>query len=185
MHRERPAQNLGSDDGDLHLVQRIDWIGTVEYLDRICKSAHHSRAAPGKYRSQCVCVSHCTDDRPDNIIEVDDDADPRAARGGQNAGSTPSRGTPLGDIGFLAANLAQNPNDITSGVMYEINAHLYRTEEVNGVRLEAGPRRRLVQMFSRELYDRAGGLTEHGYPFWQEDGVLLQRLAPSATAAHV
>jgi GT2 family glycosyltransferase len=109
-----------------------------------------------------------------HIIEVDDDvidAPPEWDRTLVGAFEK------LPNIGFLAANLARNPNDVTSGVMYGINAHLYRTEEVDGVRLKVGPVGGWCSVFSRELYDRAGGLTEQEDPFWQEDGMLLQRFS--------
>lgn len=83
----------------------------------------------------------------------------------------------LPEIGYLATNLAHNPHDITSGVMYGINAHLYRTEVLNGVRLKVGgPVGGWCSLISRELYDRVGGLTEQENAFWLEDGVLLERL---------
>jgi GT2 family glycosyltransferase len=84
----------------------------------------------------------------------------------------------LPNIGYLAANLAHNPHDITSEVMYGINAGLYRTEEVNGVRLKVGgPVGGWCSVTSRELYDRVGGLSEQKDAYWLEDGVLLERLS--------
>jgi GT2 family glycosyltransferase len=83
----------------------------------------------------------------------------------------------LPKIGYLAANLVQNPHDITSGVMYGINAHLYRTEEVNGVRLKlGGPIGGWCSLTSRELHDRVGGWSERDEAFWQEEGVFLEQL---------
>ena len=147
--------------------------GTVEYLDglldpRITVVQHPANIGLNAY----VRLIAQTTGR--YIIEVDDDVIDAPPEWDRTLVDAFER---LPDIGFLAANLAQNPNDITSGVMYGINAHLYRTEEVNGVRLKLGPVGGWCSMFSRELYDRAGGLTEHEDPFWQEDGVLLQRLS--------
>lgn len=80
-------------------------------------------------------------------------------------------------IGYLAANLELNPEDITSSVMYGPNAQLYRVEEVNGVRLKlGGPVGGWCSMTSRELHDRIGGWSERRQAFWQEEGVYLEGL---------
>jgi GT2 family glycosyltransferase len=110
----------------------------------------------------------------DHLIEVDDDVIDAPPLWDQTLLEAFER---LPDIGYLAANLANNPHDITSGVMYGINADLYRTEEVNGVRLKVGgPVGGWCSLTSRELYDRVGGLEEQKEAFWLEDGVFLERL---------
>jgi GT2 family glycosyltransferase len=84
----------------------------------------------------------------------------------------------LPNIGYLAANLAYNPHDVTSGVMYGVNAHLYRSELVNGVQLKVGgPVGGWCSLTSRKLHDEAGGWSEQDEAFWQEEGVFLERLA--------
>ena len=84
----------------------------------------------------------------------------------------------LPEIGYLAANLVHNPHDVTSGVMYGVNAHLYRTEEVAGVRLKVGgPVGGWCSLTSRELHDRVGGWSEQEEAFWQEEGIFLERAA--------
>jgi GT2 family glycosyltransferase len=81
-------------------------------------------------------------------------------------------------IGYLAANLVHNPHDVTSGVMYGINADRYRVEEVNGVRLKVGgPVGGWCSLTSRELHDRVGGWSERDGAFWQEDGVFIDLIA--------
>jgi GT2 family glycosyltransferase len=83
----------------------------------------------------------------------------------------------LPGIGYLAANLVDNPHDIASEVMYRINAHLYRTEEINGIRLKlGGPVGGVCSLTSRELHDRVGGWSEQDEAFWQEEGVFLEGL---------
>ena len=110
----------------------------------------------------------------DYLIEVDDDViDAPEAWDGTLLEAFEK----LPEIGYLAANLAQNPHDITSGVMYGINAHLYRTEEVDGVRLKVGgPVGGWCSLTSRELHDRVGGWSEQDEAFWQEEGVFLEGL---------
>lgn len=111
----------------------------------------------------------------DYLIEVDDDvidAPPAWDRTLVEAFEK------LPSVGYLAANLVHNPHDITSGVMYGINSHLYRTEAVNGVRLKVGgPVGGWCSVTSRDLHDRAGGWAEHDEAFWQEEGEFLERLA--------
>ena len=110
----------------------------------------------------------------DHIIEVDDDVIDAPPDWDRALVESYMR---LPDLGYLAANLAPNPHDVTSGVMYGINAHLYRTEEVNGVRLKVGgPVGGWCSVISRVLYDRVGGLNEQEEAYWLEDGILLQRL---------
>ena len=83
----------------------------------------------------------------------------------------------LPEIGYLAANLVHNPHDVTSGVMYGVNAHLYRTEQVAGVRLKVGgPVGGWCSLTSRELHDRVGGWSEQEEAFWQEEGIFLEQL---------
>ncbi len=110
----------------------------------------------------------------DYLIEVDDDVID-APPGWDKALVDAFAKVP--NIGYLAANLVHNPHDITSGVMYGINAHLYRTEEVNGVRLKVGgPVGGWCSLTSREIHDRVGGWSERDEAFWQEEGSFLEQL---------
>jgi GT2 family glycosyltransferase len=80
----------------------------------------------------------------------------------------------LPEIGFLAANLVDNPHDTTAQVMYHRNAHLYSLREVNGVRLKFGPTGGGCSMTSRELHDRVGGFKENPKQvFWLEDAAYI------------
>jgi GT2 family glycosyltransferase len=84
----------------------------------------------------------------------------------------------LPTVGYLAANLAYNPHDVTSGVMYGVNAHLYRNEVENGIDLKVGgPVGGWCSLTSRKLHDEVGGWSEQDEPFWQEEGVFLDGLA--------
>jgi len=80
----------------------------------------------------------------------------------------------LPQIGFLAANLVDNPFDTTAKVMYHTNAHLYSHEEVNGIRLKVGPTGGGCSMTSRDLHDRVGGFRENSKQvFWLEDAAYI------------
>jgi GT2 family glycosyltransferase len=77
-------------------------------------------------------------------------------------------------IGFLAANLVDNPLDTTAQVMYHQNAHLYSYEEVEGIRLKLGPTGGGCSMTSRDLHDRVGGFRENKKQvFWLEDAAYI------------
>ena len=57
----------------------------------------------------------------------------------------------LPEIGFLAADLEDDPNDQASNVRHHVRPHLYVPDEVNGVRLLRGPTGGGCAMTSREL----------------------------------
>ena len=148
--------------------------GTAEYLDRVddprITIVHHPvNIGVNAYKRLFAQATG------DYLIEVDDDV--ISAPPGWDALLIEAYER-LPDVGYLAANLANNPHDITSGVMYGVNAHMYRTEDVNGVRIKVdGPVGGWCSLISRELYDRVGGFTEEENAFWLEDGVLLDELA--------
>ncbi len=66
----------------------------------------------------------------------------------------------LPEIGFLAADLEDDPNDQASNVRHHVRPHLYVPDEVNGVRLLRGPTGGGCAITSRELYDSVGGFRE-------------------------
>jgi GT2 family glycosyltransferase len=110
----------------------------------------------------------------DYLVELDDDVIEAPAEWDRTLRDAFDR---LPEIGYLAANLVHNPNDVTSSVMYGANAHLYRTDRVAGIRLKVGgPVGGWCSLTSRELHDRAGGWSEKEEAFWQEEGEFLERL---------
>jgi dTDP-3-amino-3,4,6-trideoxy-alpha-D-glucose transaminase len=83
----------------------------------------------------------------------------------------------LPEVGFLAANLVDNPYDKTAQVMYHRDAHLYSVETVNGVTLKVGPTGGGCAITSRELYERVGGFTQReDQVFWLEDAAFIQEI---------
>jgi dTDP-4-amino-4,6-dideoxygalactose transaminase/GT2 family glycosyltransferase len=83
----------------------------------------------------------------------------------------------LPQVGFLAANLVDNPYDKTAQVMYHRDAHLYSVETVNGVTLKVGPTGGGCAITSRELYDRVGGFRQReDQVFWLEDAAFIQEI---------
>jgi FkbM family methyltransferase len=92
----------------------------------------------------------------------------------------------LPDVGFLAADLVDDPNDEASQYRHKIRAHMYTPVEENGVNLLTGPAGGGCAMTSREANARAGGFVEHDDKiFWLEDGMYVDALARAGYRAAV
>ena len=80
----------------------------------------------------------------------------------------------LPGIGFLAADLEDDPHDIAANYRYRVRPHLYTPTEVNGVPLLEGPAGGGCAMTSREIYDGVGGFRESkGQIFFLEDNAYI------------
>ena len=83
----------------------------------------------------------------------------------------------LPQIGFLAANLADNPHDQAARVMYDQRPHEYHVEEIAGLRLKRGPVGGGCAITSRELLARTGHFRQRpGEVFWLEDAAYIEDL---------
>jgi GT2 family glycosyltransferase len=85
----------------------------------------------------------------------------------------------LPQIGYLAANLVDDPNDSASQYMKYLRdtKNAYALREVNGVRILEGPTGGGCTMTSRELYDRVGGFREHKkLAYWHEDAAYVKAI---------
>jgi GT2 family glycosyltransferase len=81
----------------------------------------------------------------------------------------------LPQVGFLAADLEDDPNDEASRYRHHIRPHLYELVEEHGVRLLRGPAGGGCAMTSRELNARAGGFRENPKEiFWLEDAAYIK-----------
>jgi GT2 family glycosyltransferase len=81
----------------------------------------------------------------------------------------------LPDVGFLAADLEDDPNDEASHFRHHIRPHEYTLVEEHGVRLLRGPAGGGCAMTSRELNQRVGGFREQkGQVFWLEDAAYIE-----------
>lgn len=144
--------------------------GTKEYLaslrDERIRVVHHDRNVGQSAYARAFRLT-----RAPYMVELDDDiidAPP------QWDGTLLDAFRRLPQVGFLAANLVDNPLDTTANVMYHRNAHLYSLEEVNGIRLKLGPTGGGCSMTSRELHDRVGGFRENKREvFWLEDAAYI------------
>jgi GT2 family glycosyltransferase len=89
----------------------------------------------------------------------------------------------LPDIGFLSANLVDDPNDTGARAMRE-NAHLYTSVVTNGIRLLKGPVGGACAITDRELHDRVGGFPQQkGAVFYLEDAAYIERIAQHGRGA--
>ncbi len=83
----------------------------------------------------------------------------------------------LPEVGFLAADLEDDPNDEASRFRHHIRPHEYTLVEENGVRILRGPTGGGCAITSRELNERAGGFREQeGQVFWLEDAAYIEDL---------
>jgi rhamnopyranosyl-N-acetylglucosaminyl-diphospho-decaprenol beta-1,3/1,4-galactofuranosyltransferase len=81
----------------------------------------------------------------------------------------------LPEIGFLAADLEDDPHDPASQMRHHVRPHEYTLVEENGVRLLHGPAGGGCAMTSRELNERVGGFRQDKKKvFWLEDQAYIQ-----------
>jgi GT2 family glycosyltransferase len=81
----------------------------------------------------------------------------------------------LPQVGYLAADLEDDPYDPASRHRHHIRAHEYRPVEENGVRLLTGPAGGGCALTSRELHDRVGGFRQsRRHVFWLEDQAYIE-----------
>ena len=83
----------------------------------------------------------------------------------------------LDNVGFLAADIADDPTDKASYIRHHVRQELYTERVANGVRLLDGPAGGACAMTSRALMEQVGGFPE--YPdqvFFLEDQDYIFRL---------
>jgi GT2 family glycosyltransferase len=105
------------------------------------------------------------------LVEVDDDVVDAPAAWDATLLDAFKR---LPKIGFLAADLENDPHDQASHVRYHVRPHEYTLVTENGVRLLRGPAGGGCAMTSRELNRRVGGFRESKkHVFWLEDEAYI------------
>jgi GT2 family glycosyltransferase len=81
----------------------------------------------------------------------------------------------LPHIGFLSADLEDDPYDVASRVRHHGRPDAYTLVEENGVRLLKGPTGGGCAITSRELNQRVGGFRQHTKEiFWLEDEAYIE-----------
>jgi GT2 family glycosyltransferase len=109
------------------------------------------------------------------LIEVDDDVVSAPDGWDQTLRDAFVR---LPEIGFLAADLEDDPHDEASQVRHHVRPHLYTLAEENGVRILQGPAGGGCAITSRELNQRVGGFRENAKEvFWLEDEAYIRDIA--------
>lgn len=84
----------------------------------------------------------------------------------------------LPDVGYLSADLIDDPNDRASYVRHHVRPHEYSVAEENGVRVLLGPVGGGMAMTRRTISDRVGGWKERpGEVFWLEDEQYIKDVA--------
>jgi GT2 family glycosyltransferase len=83
----------------------------------------------------------------------------------------------LPHVGFLAADLEDDPHDLASRYRHHIRPHEYTLVEEHGVRLLRGPTGGGCAITSRELNERVGGFRQNKKEvFWLEDAAYIADL---------
>jgi GT2 family glycosyltransferase len=92
----------------------------------------------------------------------------------------------LPEVGFLAADLEDNPHDVAAQVRHHERPHEYIPLELNGVRLLDGPTGGGCAMTSRELYELVGGFPQkRNTSFYLEDAAYIDRIQQAGYRAAV
>lgn len=83
----------------------------------------------------------------------------------------------LPDVGFLAADLVDDPHDVASHVRHHVRPQEYVEAEEHGVRLLLGPAGSGCAMTSRDVNERVGGFREReNEVFWLEDAAYVDQV---------
>ena len=108
------------------------------------------------------------------LIELDDDVVDAPAGWDQTMLDAFKR---LPDIGFLAADLEDDPHDLASRYRHHVRPHEYTLVEEHGVKLLHGPAGGGCAITSRELNERVGGFRQDKKQvFWLEDQAYIADL---------
>jgi GT2 family glycosyltransferase len=83
----------------------------------------------------------------------------------------------LPEIGFLAADLVDEPDDPVSRHRHYVRPDEYRLYEANGVRLLEGPTGGWCAITDRKLSDQVGGFPEHDKIYFNEEAEYMGKIA--------
>lgn len=147
--------------------------GTASYLDalddpRVQVIHHDVNIGQNAYAKAFDLTSQS------HLVELDDDIVDAPPRWDEMLMRAFER---LPDVGFLAADLTDNPNDVASHVRHHVRPHLYEAFEENGIGLLRGPTGGGCAMTSRQLYDRVGGFPQsRRRAFYLEDAAYIEQI---------
>lgn len=148
--------------------------GTRAYLDQLedprITVVHHDTNVGQNGYARAFAMTNAA-----YIVELDDDVVGAPADWDATLRNAYRR---LPSVGFLAADLEDDPHDLATHVRYRERPHEYREETINGVRLLKGPTGGACAMTARELYERVGGFRQHAKSvFWQEEPAYIEDIA--------
>jgi GT2 family glycosyltransferase len=110
----------------------------------------------------------------DYLIEVDDDVVDAPRHWDVRLRDALRR---LPTIGFLSADLEDDPHDVASQHRHHLRVDEYTVVDVNGIRVLRGPTGGGCAITSRELYDRVGGFKERkNEVFFLEDAAYIKEI---------
>jgi GT2 family glycosyltransferase len=156
--REIVIWNNGSEDGTHDYLETLD-------DPRITVVQHETNIGQNAYARAFAMTTS------EYLVELDDDV-VSAPRHWDTMLLHAFRRLPK--VGFLAADLEDDPHDVATHVRYRIRPHEYTAAEENGVRLLYGPTGGACAITSRDLYERVGGFRQHKkFIFWQEEAAYI------------
>jgi GT2 family glycosyltransferase len=141
-----------------------DYLGTLDD-PRLTIVRHDANIGQNAYARAFAMTSS------DYLVELDDDVVGAPSQWDLVLRDAYER---LPTIGFLAADLEDDPHDLATHYRYRIRPHEYTPTEINGVRLLIGPTGGACAMTSRDLYRRVGGFRQNARSvFWQEEPAYI------------
>ncbi len=146
--------------------------GTPEYLDSLDDPRIRVVAQREEHRPERIRRGVPRSRRAPYLVELDDDVVDAPADWDATLLDAFLR---LPKVGFLAADLEDDPHDQASRVRHHVRPHEYTLVEENGVRLLRGPAGGGCAMTSRELNERVGGFRQDKKQvFWLEDEAYIE-----------
>jgi GT2 family glycosyltransferase len=149
--------------------------GTREYLDALQEprlhAVHHRENIGMNAYAQAISLAS-----QDYLVELDDDVIEAPPRWDETLLDAYLR---IPKVGFLAANLVDDPNDSASQYIKYLREQrsAYRRREIEGIAILEGPTGGSCTMTSRELYQRVGGFGQKPRSvYWREDARYIRKI---------
>jgi GT2 family glycosyltransferase len=145
--------------------------GSAAYLDTLDDSrvrvVHHPENIGQNAYAEAFALTTA-----DYLVELDDDVIDAPREWDRMLLDAYTR---IPDIGFLAADLEENPHCPASRARH--TTYEYTPLEINGVHLLEGPTGGACAMTSREVYDRVGGMPQlKRKTFYLEDAAYIEKV---------
>lgn len=147
--------------------------GTEKYLDSLSDPRFRVVNHPENI-GQSAYAKAFSMTASEHLIEVDDDVVEAPLAWDAKLSDAFDK---LPGIGFLAADLEDDPHDVASQYRHHIRVTEYASATVNGVDILRGPTGGGCAITSRELYDRVGGFEQRkNEVFFLEDAAYVKRI---------